>query len=392
MSMDATARGLAARAFAGFPQPYLGVVATRGYAPANLYGGGKSIQSRTRHIARDDLTTLQVVFPNFYIASGQGELGPGGPATLTLAVEYPVGTTTPVKFGTAVQATIPDGGYVTSDPTRLPVTIPRGGVFFIRSNWYNDKGILFTGFNNGAVPGEGAETAGAPVPDKTTSGSIAVQNGPVLHPLAIIALTTRPSVMLIGDSIMFGVQDSNTNLACDQGIVARSVGPHFGYTNFGCAGDTIAAVLAKGSNRLALSALYTAIVSDYGGVNDNARGADAVVADMQTLGGLYAALRRFNVTRVPSGSSSTDGYATVANQAAPNAGLLAINEAIRAGMPGWDDYFEVGAALESAPGSGLWTVGPNGSGAVTADGTHPNLLGNQIIHRSGAIRPEAFRR
>ena len=389
MSIDSTARGLAARAVAGFPQPYLGVVATRGYCPVNFYGGPTNIMSRTKHIARDTLSSVKAAFTGFQISAQQGEKGTGAPSTVTASIEYPLGTFTQLKFGTAVQGQIPDGDFVVSDFVSLPTPIPPGAAFYVRNFWSNPTGVLFTGFANGSVPGEGAEIGST---DKTMSGTIAAAAGPVLHPLAIIAPTLNPSIMLIGDSIMFGVQDTLNDLACDQGIVARSVGPHFGYTNFGCPGDTIAAALAKGSNRLALSKYYSTVVSDYGGVNDNARGAPAVIADMQTLGGLYAGLRRFNVTRVPSGSNSTDGYATVANQSGANAGLLAINQAVRAGMPNWDDFFDVGAALESAPESGLWTVGPNGSGAVTSDGTHPNLLGNVLILRSGAVRPEAFRR
>ncbi len=383
LSVDSIARGLAAKAL---PQSYLGQVATRTYQPFGFYAGNTSIQSRSTHFARDAVSSLQVVLPNWYGVAGTGEVAPGADASIAASIEYPSGSFTPLTFAGAPSGTIPDGGFAVSDPAK--VVIPVHAQFWVRTNYHNPNGVIYEGFNN-AFAGDGSELSPAVQADKTTSGAIAA-SGLLYMPAAILAETTKPSVLCLGDSIMLGVRDTFDDLTGDQGIVARSIGPSFGYANFGLAGDTIGAVLASHKNRVALASYFSHVVSDYGGPNDY--NSPTILTDISSLGALFPSNKRFQTTRVPN-STSSDGWATVTAQSSGTAAFFrAVNQSIRAGVQNWDGYFDVAAVLESAPDSGLWNVGPDGSHPLTADGVHPDTLGNVLVARSSAVRPEVFRR
>lgn len=71
------------------PQPYLGQVATRCRQAHNFFDTSTEAMCRSSHFARDNITSLQVIWTNWYCEANQ-ELLTGGTMTLTGSVEYPV--------------------------------------------------------------------------------------------------------------------------------------------------------------------------------------------------------------------------------------------------------------------------------------------------------------
>ena len=373
----------------GAPAAYLGQVATRSYAPTANYTGATMIQSRTGHWARDAITSLQLNFSNWWIKSGSGDTDNTAAATIKATIEYPAGTYTRVTFGASQT-----GSWTTGDilSDAVAVVIPKGAKFWVRSLYTCSAGIIYTGFLTNEPNGDGAET-GTALTDKTGGGALAAGTN-FYFPTAIVAQTANPSVFLPGDSIMKGQLDTFDDLVSDQGVVARSVGPYMGYCNAGCTGDTTAALVASHGRRVALSQYFSHIVCNYGGPNDQTVATATVQAGLVAAGAYWpAGKKRFLCTYVPH-STSTDSFATVANQTSSGlAYFQAMNQFVRTTPQNWDGFVDPAKVVESAPYSNLWAPpSPNGGGALTSDGTHPITLGNQLIARSDTIRHEMFSR
>lgn len=243
----------------GTPTSYTGLVATRGGMPNDFNGTNKQFQTRTAHWARGGITSLQLALPNFWGNTTSGEVGSGGTATVTASVEYPAGVCNQVKFGGATSFVIANGAYVVSDS--LPITIPNNAEFFVRYHYTSAVGIVYN-FSNATsmIPADGF-AFGVTTPDLTvTCTGVAATTALGDFPLAIIGQTTRPSVCLIGDSRVTGVQDT-TGPTGDIGEFARSVGPVYSYTNLGNPGDTLTDAISGTpfANRLALSTAYCTV-------------------------------------------------------------------------------------------------------------------------------------
>src|ERR1700726_4590574 len=102
------------------PVPFLGAVATRLYPPQanSTVGstGNTQVKARSGHYARDTITSLSAVIPNY--AMYQNSIG--GTATYSGNIEYPSGTVA-ATFG----GSIPANSTATFTAT-LPSTIPNG--------------------------------------------------------------------------------------------------------------------------------------------------------------------------------------------------------------------------------------------------------------------------
>jgi len=84
------------------PSLYLGQVATRARIPQAVSGANSQMNSASAHIARDDITAIQVGFVNWYQPVGSsGETDGGTLDTFTASVEYPLGTFTQLQFSGA---------------------------------------------------------------------------------------------------------------------------------------------------------------------------------------------------------------------------------------------------------------------------------------------------
>jgi hypothetical protein len=216
---------------------YLGQVANNSQIMVNFATAttGTQLQSRSPHFARDTLTALQIAIPNWYAKAGSNEVGSGATATVTASIEYPAGTCTPLKFAGAASGSIPNGQTLLSDPVALPVTVTNGARFWTRIHFVSAGGIPYNSRLTGNVAG--VMRFGASVADQTVSCDTVTASGSDLSftPLAIVAMTTRPSFLAFGDSRVFGLQDTG-DASLDYGEVARGLGSRYGVITAGVPG------------------------------------------------------------------------------------------------------------------------------------------------------------
>src|SRR4051812_22294341 len=91
--------------FRSGPSSYTGLVATNTRMANTNNNTLFYFNARTQHIARDTITQLAVVLPNWRSTSGTEANGPGT-ATFTAAIEYPIGTFTQLLFGGNASGTV----------------------------------------------------------------------------------------------------------------------------------------------------------------------------------------------------------------------------------------------------------------------------------------------
>jgi len=348
---------------------FIGLVATR-CRVFNMQNTGVSrLMSRSKHVATTDITKLAVILQNYMInyASPAADTGNGGSATVTASVEYPAGTFTQIKFGGSTSGTMPNGGTITSD--YATVTIPSGSTFWIREFDINSSGVFFFPLE---VSGE-ALNIGNALTDQTMGGTITNVGAYSHPPLAIIAPTTAPSVCIIGDSIGFGYNDNDK-----LGVVAKSLPSTLAYINLSANANTTSSFISGASARSAVFGHCTHLVSELG-INDYSTSVATVLSNLQSIWSTNFPKARVTQTTLTPKSSSTDSWATLANQTAQSATFrAAFNSAIKTGISGQTcGYYDIAAALESGS-TGKWIASP--SPPYTADGLHPNTAGyNQVV-------------
>jgi hypothetical protein len=210
-------------------------------------------------------------------------------------------------------------------------------------------------------------------------------------PSAIIGSTTKRSFALIGDSRTIGIQDgpSDPNRGCT-GETARAINTlGFGHLNLGVGFDRADKYIASHTRRLALAGYCSDVVLGFGANDLFARTSAQIVADSQTIAGYFAAgVKKYIYTLPPIAVTSSDGFATVANQSInfPEFERRIYNGLLRAGVTGFVKTWEIADVPESARDSGKWRVDLGLlNGFPIADATHENALGNSTIASSGAI-------
>lgn len=388
------------------PSIYLGNVATHCRLPTNTSSTNKTATSRSHHIARDTITALKILLPNWYWsrATTLTETAGGGNITYTASVEYPAGTFTQIKFSGSSSVVAASNSDTLSD--YATVYIPRGASFWIRTFVSAATAIVFTDSNTGfpqrdLANGEAYEYSASTTTDKTMGGTVndnGAASAPILSPLAIVAQTRMPTVLIVGDSRDWGFTDLGTALG-DLGDIARSVGPSYGYINAGCPGDTFSGLISAHTHRAALGSYVShVIIGDAinalraGGSGQN-KSAATVLGELQTVLGYFSGNRRFTTTCGGPNPSSTDSFATLANQTvnSNSAQIIAYNDAIRAGVSNSLGYFEIADQVESARNSGKWYV-TGGAFATTTEGLHSTTATYQRIQDSGCIIPAKLHR
>jgi hypothetical protein len=372
--------------FPGFAlPPYTGLIATCVNQPTEFADSNKQFMNRTVHHARDDITSMRLLFPNYYVDSSFEEVGPGADATIKASVEYPAGVIHRVQFSESDAGTIPDGGLLLSDAL-TGINIPRGARFWVRTYYTNTAGLVYTPNVDGV-----SQYAASGISDQTGGGDVVDQAASFLGygPVAIIGSTIYPSVAVIGDSRVAG-NDDTMDVSGDIGSIRRSLAPHFAYAQLAKSGDKIEAFLADNTNRVAIASYASHVVIQQG-INDltGGRTASQVKGDLESAAALFTGKTIIGTTKEPV-SSSTDDFATLGNQTtdASNDERVDLNGEIRAGnIAGFDDYFEIADAVESARDSGLWIV--NGEGNYfTSDGLHAERPGHLVIQDWNGVDPK----
>jgi len=363
---------------------YLGQVATRGKIPEQKYGPSTNqISSRIFHKATASLKGAQLRYVNFYGTAG---VGTGSAATVTASIEYPVGTTPQrVTFSASNSAVIADAGDVWSDP--LPFDVPAGAIFIEHNKFANTTGFARQLTQSTVDKAQ----IGASTTDNTGTGSQTgmVASGSVYGFTEVRGQTDQHSLLFLGDSTFAGSGDNNgyqTNAigACERAATALGLA----FVNFGVSGapswnwktnsNTYTgpppASITDVMNRVSAIILCSSINDINGGSS-----AAAFKSDLEGVIALWnpGGRKPFYLTTVPPLTTSTDSWATAANQTIPDAPKEAVrvahNLAVRrnqiVGMTGVVDF---AACVEDPANPGKWLP------FTTVDGTHPSTYGYNL--------------
>ncbi|KQP39671.1 hypothetical protein ASF44_08035 [Pseudorhodoferax sp. Leaf274] len=399
----------AATTFPG-PSVYLGNFAGQVLTMTDRAGSGSGTQSmsRSRHRARAAVSFVQIAIPNWVVLhSNFTETAGNGPATVEAAIEYPIGTTsTRFKWSTANSTVIP-AGETSALSDKLAIALPKNAEFMIRIYWTCPNGLIWQsspsgGFYplvNDTARGEGYVYAVSGLANTVTgvgavSGGTSGGDGIRFGPCAIVSDIVEPTIGIIGDSRTTGASDSYGDATGDLGVVARSIGPNFGYIHVGKHSDGADKFIASSTRRRELMQYVSHIICEYG-INDvvgAGRTWTQLQASLNTIHGYFPDKPVWQTTLNPW-TTSSDSWATTAGQ---TKGAWAtrydeVNAGIRAGGVGAGRVFDIASIAESAIGSGLWRVNGTANYA-TNDGAHETFAMNILIKNSGIIPASAFTR
>jgi len=333
------------------------------------------LREHTSH-ADGAIRNIQTIDVNRYL-SGVAAGTAGAVHTIKRYIEYPAGVFTQVTWAGSGTVSLGSGATVTSDVI-AGLTIPPLTKFWERTVVLTSATIPIMELPAGAnVTGVDDGNASG---DLGNSGSISA--GPLqtigcnMMKGDVLADNARAFVIL-GDSITLGAGDITSSGAHGAaGYPARILDQH-GYPYFklckGGQGMLDAVTIAATINaNLGLFA-YTDLMEQHG-LNDlslNSRTKAQVEADLQTvLGQTNIVGKNIYKTTITPRSTSTDGWATTANQTPTVDGNMAdltgLNTDIRAGLPNVNTVLEAADAAMSARDSNIHLAPPAG----TADGTH----------------------
>jgi hypothetical protein len=396
----------------GGPSSYLGLVATRCFIPhGNGGAGAQNCMARSRHIARDSIASLQLVYANWLVKTpstvptGTGEVANGAALQVRASIEYPAGTFTQVTWSASATGTMSAGATLVSDA--VSVTIPDGAPFWVRTFVIvpSANNTIWSGtfgsYSNSIVDVTNGEAlaAGGAVTDMTMGGTIVDGfSGQInIYPAAIIGNTTKPSVMVLGDSVALGVTDA-VDYQGDTGTVARTLGSYFGYINASVGGERAQNVAASYTNRLALAAYVSSVVVSLG-VNDIfAAGstASATQGYLSTIWAAFASASRkvFQTTLTPI---TTGTWSTLSGQtlASGSSNRGPVNAFIRARPAPLSGAFAVTDVYEPWRNAATWDIKTSNTTtlvAMTPDGIHPASYAYGLVEKSGVIQLSAFAR
>jgi len=381
---------------------YLGQVATGTFVPNQLHASNTFSFSRSPHYTRDDIVSLQVVLPNWYVNASMVETNGASSASWTAAIEYPAATYTQVMFSGSATGTVVAGSNLISDA--CAVAIPKNSKFWIRLYQSATGHILwFNQYDGDGTAQFAVGTTAVGCPDYTMGGGAGTvctpQAGGITIPAAIIAQTSMPTVAIVGDSIAVGTGDI-ADSSSRQGYLCRAFGGKYACLNVAVYSDTAQNFVASHAKRAALVAYASHVIVEYGS-NDvvNSRTAAQILADTTTIIGYFTGKPVAICTLTPR-VTTIDAYVTVANQTVlvSEAVRLVVNAQRRNGLSVGNTLgpaftvFDIERAAESSYLSGKWqvisgTILP-GTATYTDDGVHPNRTGHLAI--ANAINTSMF--
>lgn len=358
----------------------LGPVANRTYLPTTKSGAGSpSWFVQTRHTFRDTVSAIQIAWPNWYC--NPVETATGNVLTVTASVEYPAGTRTQVTFSGSATGTVASGLTLWSDMMTIPGGIPAGAQPIVRFLQSNPGGVPYSAganpkmFITGSVEGIESTTT-----DKTMVGNVVdVSGANGMFPCAIIGLTSKRSIVCIGDSRPQGFWDP-TDASGNVGEVNRPLGPTYGINNIAASGETMAQFIAGNTQRLLIAQYGTTIVSGYG-INDitGAASLATLQSRVNTIRALFPTKEFWALTLAPK----TTGAWTAADGSDQ---VLDANNSVRVGLNNWlrgiptgiTGCLELADFMESSRDSGKWKA--NGTvQKYTFDGLHEQAFANQQV-------------
>jgi len=359
---------------AQIPPLYTGHVGCRTRIADSLNAGITSFMTGRAEFAREDLTSLTLVYGNFY-ATTTGEASPGAVRTIAADIEYPAGVFTRVTFGGANSVVMADGAtQVPSDA--ITVNIPKGAQYWINTYQQSAAGIIFylSVLSSDVLLDHSSQNAADLTCTAWTGLYGAVAN---FGPYAILATTRSPCVATIGDSLLCNT-GGTSGKGVYGGLLSPGIAPFLPVLDLSRGGQWAQHWAEGGGAKRATYLDYATHGIIELGVNDYAtlRTAAQVIANRQTIRGLKPSLKWFQTTITPRATSS-DSWVTLTNQTTNtyNAVRIAINEQVRGGMEGFVGYIELADALESARNSGIFKAPPMTPAAIVGDVVHPNDAG-----------------
>lgn len=361
----------------------------------------KYLMTRSAHIATENLVSIKLAFSNFYNSGSAGgnpqqDTGQGAASTITAAIEYN-GTFTQVTFSASSSGSIPDASVLFSD--YISVNIPASATFWIRSFVHNTAGLFYNSHQNSFL-GESTALSVTAITDQTMGGTITNSGSFSFPPIAILGMTVNPSVIIVGDSVGAGFNDtedsssSATGWNAKIGLIARSLAS-VPFLNLSVSGETAQSFIAHATARALLIQKGSHLVTQLG-INDfqvNGRTAAQVTSDMQTIWALkWAQQKVFQSTITPDPSdpgTPQPAYTTLTQQTPfPNdAARVTFNTSARAIITGSNGYYDMTSGLESSLNSGKWTVTPS---PPYAGGAHPNASGYAVIAAANLIPAPSY--
>lgn len=363
-------RGFSKLGTPGGVAPYLGQVATRCFALNTLFANTAGFNSRTAHYARDNITSLQLVFGNWYAVPNSGETSQGGTQTLTASVEYPAGVYTRVKFAGSNSVVLADGANIVSDVTA--VVIPKGALFWTKRYQLNAVALAYCALNASSTTNLalGDAVNGSSV-DETATASVDAGGGSLIPPLAIIAQTRLPSIGIIGDSRDIGIYDTTVDATGDTGY-CRMFGDQFAYTNMAISGESAAFLVSNGAKRLAILDNYVSHRWIGVGGSDllSAIPAATILGNVNTLIARWPRSKVIVSDHAPL-TTSSDNWTTTGNQTATAAETerVALNSSIAA-LTGINQSVAI-STVETQPASSFaWKNDGVTALKYTVDGLH----------------------
>ena len=364
---------------------YTGLVGTHNDLPNSFIASGlQQYMMRDFSFARAAIpaNSAMPVMANAYVTSANLEVAIPGTSTYTMSIEYPAGNVLGhcTFAGGATSKSVT--GAVLVIPSSCPhVAIPEGAMFWKLVFYNNPSGIPFIQSTNNAFFNAAYEqfNFGASVPDETLVGGNSVTPlvaGYGLHATAVIGPTIAPSLCIVGDSREYGSTQAITDITGDTGDVTKIMGHVFNYAKLAMSGTSAYNFLPNDTLRLQIGQWCTHVFDNYG-VNDATSGQNIsqIIANRSAIAAAFG--KPTYGTTVYSRTSSTDSWATLANQTVVT-GLVgpgSLSAAILAGVPGEvDEVDEAGAGDPTS--TGKFPVSPNvyaSTGTAnfgTSDGTH----------------------
>jgi lysophospholipase L1-like esterase len=386
---------------------YEGLIATRCRTFSTAPGGAnRQSMSRTAHVAAAAISSLKIAFANFRLSTGSAsEQTGGGSLTLTASVEYN-GAVTQITFNTgSASATVADGDIVFSDYTAGNLGIPEGATFFIRTYCVFATSLVYCNWRNSAL-GDEMRVAASGLSDQTMStGSLTggTSTNTTTPPFAIISTTTKPSVILIGDSITYGQGDTAESATAASAGIRGSIAKSFSgvsttlpFLNISTGGLQAAnwpTLCTKRDDVLPFASHYVVAL----GRNDISVAVASANTTRTSVEAIITAILAANpsakitvTTLTPSSTSTSGDWTSAADQTTTsrNGERVTYNGYVRAGtISGANNgYFEIADQVENSRDDGLWKSDGTAD-KYTADGIHPTAAGYDLIVSSGAVNP-----
>lgn len=365
------------------PTPTLRAVSGNNSVPTATTSANTMVNGRSFHYARETITALTVMIPNFYVNGVDEDVGIG-PATITASVEYPIGTRQQFLFGGQPSVVAPAKSVAIPDLLTLSTPIPAGALYKIRWFYSNPNGILFM---NNAGPimytspaGNDGVVFGTALTDLTMTGDVASAQGPGgtgAKIMGVLALSTRRAFGVLTDSRGFG-QGGTGNSSGDYGELAPSIGDTHGYLNWSIPGHKVGTFITAynagtGTIRANLMNQYCTDIVDEGGINDLIIGPTANASTLVTrkiaMRNLFPG-KNYYASTVPGANGTSD------------AERLSYNASILGGaITGAAGIADVANVVMEAPPSAAWKAG-----YVTGDNIHENATGYAAIKTSGIVK------